>query len=202
MDPRSMRSRQLLRDALASTLDKLPFEHITVVLLTKRAGVNRSTFYQHYATPDDLLIDLVNSRLDDTGLSEVDPRELDMRSDDIPDFVSKLMGFIERARPAYVSQLSSAARNTVSMQFCDHLTTIFYHVTRTKTPHASERMMMINAAALAGALTGVFSSWLKSEDPMQPADLEAWVWRMIRLSLLAVERREMTGDSRPSPITI
>ncbi|WP_143180359.1 TetR/AcrR family transcriptional regulator [Bowdeniella nasicola] len=202
MDPRSMRSRQLLRDALATTLDTLPFERITVVLLTKRAGVNRSTFYQHYATTSDLLIDLVNVRLDETGLAEFDPFELDISSEQPPEFVTKLTDFVESARPIYVSKLTTSAQNTLCVQFMAHLSSVFTHVLACRKPDYVSPLVFISAPALAGSITGPIWAWLQDPDPPAKEDMEGWLWKVIRLALRTRQERYMAREGCPGPVSL
>lgn len=45
----------LMNEALISLLDKKDFKYITIKDICLKAGVNRSTFYLHYQTIDDLL---------------------------------------------------------------------------------------------------------------------------------------------------
>ena len=55
----------LMDEALLSILEKKEFPYITVKEICIKAGVNRSTFYLHYETIDDLLqetIDLIENR--------------------------------------------------------------------------------------------------------------------------------------------
>lgn len=52
-------SRSLLHEALLQLLKKKPLNKITVQELCKKAGVNRTTFYNHYETPDDILREIV-----------------------------------------------------------------------------------------------------------------------------------------------
>jgi AcrR family transcriptional regulator len=46
-------------EALLFLLEKKEYEFITVKEISKKAGVNRSTFYLHYETMDDLLEEAV-----------------------------------------------------------------------------------------------------------------------------------------------
>lgn len=46
---------QLMDEALLNLLETKDFEYITVSQLCKKAGVNRTTFYLHYLSMDDLL---------------------------------------------------------------------------------------------------------------------------------------------------
>ena len=55
----------LMDEALLFLLEKKDFEFITIKEICEKAGVNRSTFYLHYESVDDLLveaIELINNR--------------------------------------------------------------------------------------------------------------------------------------------
>ncbi|MGN0564382.1 MAG: TetR/AcrR family transcriptional regulator [Candidatus Heritagella sp.] len=51
-------SKHLLQEALLSLLEKKSLEKITVSELCRTAGINRATFYRHYAIPRDVLLDV------------------------------------------------------------------------------------------------------------------------------------------------
>ncbi|WP_433958366.1 TetR/AcrR family transcriptional regulator [Cytobacillus horneckiae] len=55
IDPRVLRTRQLLRDALVELIREQGYEKITVQDITSRATLNRATFYLHYQDKLDLL---------------------------------------------------------------------------------------------------------------------------------------------------
>ena len=46
---------RLMNEALLLLLENKDYEYITVKEICSKAGVNRSTFYLHYETIDDLL---------------------------------------------------------------------------------------------------------------------------------------------------
>src|SRR5580693_7183941 len=54
-DPRILRSRRMLMDALASLLMKKEFEEISIQEITDEATLNRATFYLHYPDKNALL---------------------------------------------------------------------------------------------------------------------------------------------------
>lgn len=56
MDARVRRSRDALGDALVALIQEKPFDTITVQDVLDRAGVGRSTFYEHFSNKDDLLM--------------------------------------------------------------------------------------------------------------------------------------------------
>ena len=56
-DRRSQRTRRLLSEALVQLIQEKDYSTITVSDIIERANVGRSTFYAHYPTKDDLLLD-------------------------------------------------------------------------------------------------------------------------------------------------
>ena len=65
LDPRVVRTRRMLRDALVALIADKGFDAITVQDITDRATVNRATFYLHYQDKNDLLIKSLREALDD-----------------------------------------------------------------------------------------------------------------------------------------
>ena len=66
IDPRIKRTRRLLRDALVSLILKKDFASITIREVTERAEVAYITFYRHYESLDQLLMEVL-----DEGLTEL-----------------------------------------------------------------------------------------------------------------------------------
>ncbi|UGQ12223.1 TetR/AcrR family transcriptional regulator [Yinghuangia sp. ASG 101] len=64
-DPRVHRSRSALESALLELIQEHDLTGITVLTLTRRAGVNRSTFYEHYDTVDELAAGACASMFDE-----------------------------------------------------------------------------------------------------------------------------------------
>ena len=64
-DPRILRSRRMLTDALARLLKKKEFEEISVQEIAEEATLNRNTFYLHYPDKTALLQAMTESRFRD-----------------------------------------------------------------------------------------------------------------------------------------
>ncbi|WP_312116473.1 TetR/AcrR family transcriptional regulator [Brevibacillus reuszeri] len=84
VDPRIIRTRHLLRDALVFLIDERGYESITVHDITDRATINRATFYLHYRDKQDLLISSTDDILEElitnlemTGIAEVSFADLE-----------------------------------------------------------------------------------------------------------------------------
>jgi AcrR family transcriptional regulator len=66
VDPRVRRTRRMLRDALVSLILEKDFASITIKEITERAEVAYITFYRHYESQDQLLLEVLDDGL--TGL--------------------------------------------------------------------------------------------------------------------------------------
>ena len=64
-DPRILRSRRMLMDALARLLKNRKFEDISVQDIAEEATLNRNTFYLHYPDKRALLLAMTESRFRD-----------------------------------------------------------------------------------------------------------------------------------------
>ena len=72
-DPRILRSRRMLMDALAKLLDRKEFDEISIQEIADEATLNRATFYLHYPDKAALLQAMTDARfrqlVDRRGLS-------------------------------------------------------------------------------------------------------------------------------------
>ena len=75
VDPRVLRTRRLLQDALLSLARERSLDEISVADVADRATVNRSTFYQHYPDTDTLLADALDAQATLVGadLTQIHP---------------------------------------------------------------------------------------------------------------------------------
>src|SRR5580658_9098126 len=64
-DPRILRSRQMLMEALAKLLDRKEFDDISVQEIADEATLNRATFYLHYSDKNALLHAMTAARFHD-----------------------------------------------------------------------------------------------------------------------------------------
>jgi AcrR family transcriptional regulator len=74
LDPRVVRTRQLLRDALVSLIAEKGFDALTVQDIAERATLNRATFYLHYQDKHELLINSLRDAIDEL-MADIGPTE-------------------------------------------------------------------------------------------------------------------------------
>jgi AcrR family transcriptional regulator len=95
LDPRVIRTRKMLRDALIELIGEKGFSAISVQDITQRATLNRATFYLHYRDKEDLLAQSVEEILEElvTGMKECRLLDYDITDSDgnvihpLPDLV-------------------------------------------------------------------------------------------------------------------
>lgn len=102
-DPRVIRTRKLLQSALLDLMQEKPFQSISVSDLTKRATLNRATFYLHYLDKFDLLAK--TSR--DTFIATINEKLPDWSAFNVEDIqyltqatCEYLVGFLKNCSPA------------------------------------------------------------------------------------------------------
>ena len=161
-DPRAVRTREkLIRAFHEAVLGSGP-STMSVSALTRAAGVNRTSFYSHFSSPEDLAIHALSEVFDMVGNADIVMRsrhsvpgaEASRRA------LREIAGFVDERRGSYAWLLGPGA----APQFVQAITEAFTE----RTIGALERMDVRPAAAdpvitarfLAGGVLGVISAWL------------------------------------------
>lgn len=73
-DPRVIRTRQLILDSFAEQLNKMDFGAITIQDITKKATINRATFYAHFPDKYALLESFLSDAFSELVLRKIDDK--------------------------------------------------------------------------------------------------------------------------------
>src|SRR5438067_9701914 len=65
VDPRVVRTQQMLRDALIALILEKGYDAITIQDITDKAGLRRATFYLHYKDKEELLFAILGETFDE-----------------------------------------------------------------------------------------------------------------------------------------
>jgi AcrR family transcriptional regulator len=166
-DPRAQRTRRKLIGAFHAAIAESYPAAMSVASLTRAAGVNRTSFYSHFSSPEDLAIHALSELLDVVGEADIIrrsehaiPAEEASRQAlrDIVDFVS------ERREP-YARVLGPGAAPRLVTAVADAFTE--------RTMASLERIencppgadIRVTAQFLAGGVLGVIGAWLSDERP-------------------------------------
>lgn len=178
MDIRVARTRGALQDALLQLAREHPLDEITVADIAERAGVNRSSFYQHYTDKDTLLADA----LDAIAAPALDPPlpQLDRWPDHAPDILALFLTQIDQNPQVYRQALGPHGSAVVTARLRDRIESVAQNglTPATETGFRGIPVEVISAG-LVGAALGVVRAWLDQE-PRPPVDVAVeWVWRIL-----------------------
>jgi AcrR family transcriptional regulator len=180
LDPRVLRTRRLLQDALLALAQEKAFAEITVADVTDRATVNRSTFYQHYPDTDTLLADALDMQATQFGvdLATIVP---DAPADEPPEVMVRYALLISEHVDLYRDALgphgSAVAVARLHVRFRELILEAMQQIGG--TPTDAQVPPQIIAAAMAGAVIGVFSAWIQLDPLPPPQDAARWAWSTV-----------------------
>ncbi|GAB2832207.1 hypothetical protein GCM10022221_33880 [Actinocorallia aurea] len=182
VSPRAQRTRARLQDALLDLVASRDLDQISVSDVTKRAGVNRSTFYEHFTDAHDLAAHACTALFDEIiaaapVVGPGSPPEVVGRGGDA---LAELFARIGERADLYRALLGP----TGSARVIDHLRrrlTIAIHVNFTSpsaASHADDPADIPDdptSALLAGTLLSAATDWLHRPRPESPEELAARV---------------------------
>lgn len=181
-DPRIIRTKLLLRNALIDLINEKGFEGTTIRDLMQKAGLNRGTFYLHYRDKYDLLEqskeDMLNNILE--IVKNIDPIQIKKyaaRNEPHPVFLELFDFFTSHALffkvllgpkgdPAYPVQV----RQIIQKHIYNKLSLL-------QTEHIPVPREFI-IAYVASAILGVIQHWLESGMQLSPREMALLITRM------------------------
>lgn len=172
-DPRIVRTRRMLRDALVELLEEMDVEKISVNRLAERATINRVTFYLHYRDIPDMMEKMADEMIEDLRgiLQSPASRPRPVQAESWPIMVNLLEHIAEHFR-FYKVTLTTRRTTVFTEQFLKLLTGMV--IERIDSPEGEA-----NLAALgiqrdivvwygSSALIGTIISWLRNDMPYTP----------------------------------
>ncbi len=178
MDPRSVRTQRSLRQAALELATERDLDEITVGDIAERAGVNRSSFYQHYSDKETLLADALDTMGDEAGASLeglVDPTA------EPPEGFIGFLRHVDDHAALYRWALGAHGSAVVTDRLWVRVEALVRHhleLAGEDTPFDGIPVDIV-AAGVTGSGLGAVRAWLDAE-PRPPVDVAAvWIWRML-----------------------
>jgi len=158
-DPRALRTRRKLVDAFHAAVTDADPAAMSVASLTRAAGVNRTSFYSHFASPEDLAIHALSDLLDVIGDADIlmPAQEASRRA------LEDIVGFVHERRDSYARVLGPGAAPRLLMAVTEAFTertVASLERIGTRPPGADLR---VTARFLAGGVLGVIGTWLSDD---------------------------------------
>lgn len=168
LDPRVQRSRQWMQTALLELINEKEYEKISITDITDRAGLSRPTFYLHYSSKDELLMDHLDTIFDPmieqpgslatTKIFEGILEEIDVFQTAMQVGTEQLL--LNRMYDRNLSYLKDLAR-------------------RCEMEIASE-VLELTAHFMAGAFVAILITWVQNDCPHPPEKMSEFVTEAIR----------------------
>ncbi|MCU1438260.1 MAG: TetR family transcriptional regulator [Naasia sp.] len=177
MDPRIARTRSSLQQALLELARERPLEAITVSDIVDRAGVNRSSFYQHYSDKEVLLVDALDSATEEAAESLEPMAEL---PEGPPEALIVYLRHVDANADLYRVALGDSGSAPVIARVRDRIEAVVRDaVAASGLAQQPGLPVDILAAGIAGSALGVVRAWLV-RDPRPSVETAAeWMWRVI-----------------------
>lgn len=155
-DPRAVKARAALQDALLRELRNVDLHEVSVAQIHRSAGVARSTFYRHYGSLTALADDVV-----DTAADALAPR-LPASGDGRRDAADRLVALVD-----HVTQHEALARSLFgsghAVVLVDRMTArLAGDLAQDLASDADADAGSVEAAILAGAAIGGITAWLRT----------------------------------------
>jgi AcrR family transcriptional regulator len=178
MDPRIARTQGSLQQAALELATERDLDAITVGDIAERAGVNRSSFYQHYSDKETLLADALDAILEEAGASVVGPLD---RADLPPDAFTQFIEHVDEHAALYRWALGPHGSAVVTDRLRSRVEGLVrYHmgISGIEAPYEGIPVDIV-AAGVAGSGLGAIRAWLEA-DPRAPLPVATgWLWRML-----------------------
>jgi AcrR family transcriptional regulator len=183
-DPRVRRTRLVIRDAFLDLVDLRGFNAITIGEIAQRAGVNRATFYRHYADKYALVEDIYEQASAALS-SELGPPGLELDAIDpepTPAAWVQLFAHFERHAAIYRALLGKNGSAWFATRMRDSIQGALLERERQREllpahqgkPRQTRMPKDIGALLIATLATGVVAWWLEHGDSYSPEQIATW----------------------------
>ncbi|MGH2549093.1 MAG: TetR/AcrR family transcriptional regulator [Thermomicrobiales bacterium] len=184
VDRRIERTKDQLRTAVLELAETVDLSALTVHDITRRAGVNRATFYQHYRDKDELLEQTIDGLLHElfdgcapvlAGIDRLLPDAIHPSVVQMFEEVAKrsaLYGrLIGHGGSAYFIRRFQSRNEELTLRVMHHMET-----TGIDGPIPAR----VRAHFGASATVGLMSYWLENGQKESAQTIAAWCWRLLR----------------------
>jgi AcrR family transcriptional regulator len=177
VDPRIARTRRSLQEALFELARERELDEISVADIAERAGVNRSSFYQHYSDKDTLLADAIDAVIEQAGTTI--PLQYEITPEP-PEILIEYLKHVEENAAVYARVFGEHGSPVALGRLQARIQTIV--IDSVASSHADafgDIPADVLAAGLSGSVLGVLGAWL-SRDPRAPVETAVdWLWKVL-----------------------
>ena len=153
-------TKQLMKDALLELLEQKDLKKISVTAICETADVNRSTFYNYYADPIDLLSEIEQDYLNQIPTASDFPDQMD--SEELLKITSAFFDFVKQNEK--VSRI--LFNDSVSTHFSSNLIDLIYSGKFVFKEVKDDLTSHYYRLYIANGTVGMLRDWVKSGFPV------------------------------------
>lgn len=168
MDRRIQKTKNAIRQAYFDLLKETGKTKCSVAEIARRANIDRKTFYLHYETPDDIMKDFEDEKLQEL-LHLLEEEDFFHNPFDINRLFHTLKILVEKDIELYRYAAGHESWNIFWEQVEEILVKTMYDV-YFETVDLKKDEFMVYAKYISSGLITVFKSWLKEEIAMEIDD--------------------------------
>lgn len=194
IDPRVKRTRRLLGDALVALILEKPFEQITIKEITERAEVAYITFFRHYDSIDELLMQVLGEGM---VALQVEIRRLASHSAEHPTDAEGALIFAHVAKNAVLFQilLESPGAAAIRRQVQAEIANVFLQTCPLLHRPGCIIPDVMAANHVAASLLALIEFWLVQEMTYPVEQMGKIYGQMINgATITAVQTADLIGD--------
>lgn len=160
-DRRVKMTKRILKEALISIMHTKAINDISVKKICEAADINRSTFYHHYQSPQELYDDLINDLTTDFNLILENSI---IKGDSQTDIVAHMLEYIESRRELFLVLLSDKGNIGIGERLVS-ITEKFIGVNK------SSEMAIYCSQFISAGVANILWLWLNKESRLPPKDV-------------------------------
>lgn len=182
IDRRIQRTRRELREALFSLILERGYEAITVLDITERANLGRTTFYLHYHEKEELLVESMKELINELRQG-VEPEQAETCTYYIRSI--RIFEHVERHHRLYQALFGDAGPPGVALLWRTYFTELYQRrvLSQFRTGEIASIKHDLLAAHAAGSLMGLIDYWLKEELLPSAEEMGDLYWRLMSASI-------------------
>lgn len=160
-------TKKLLKQSLLELMNKKPVGDITVIELCEKAEINRSTFYNHYGCPNDVLYDIECDFVEDLEQiwSKNQDKEypIEKRAENLCTYLMENKKLAQLLlKESYTSEFSKLLFQASHVKNC-------YEKMFDEIPDKQSRQLLI--AFVKSGTYNMIREWINSENPISPKQM-------------------------------
>lgn len=197
IDRRVDRTRKLLKDALISLVPEKGFEKITVQDVIDRANVGRSTFYTHFESKEDLLVQGLDDLAD--AMRQIQRHAPRTGAGPVFGFVRELLAHTNDHRNMFRAMVGKRSGAVLQRRFHKMLTELLHEEMSVSFPRAGDARVPVDAVIqyLASGMYGLMAWWLDGPMRMSVDEITALFLRLATAAVSAAPAPPVRATRQP-----